>query len=196
MYKVIVVDDEPAAVNLISNIIKKKCTSFEVSEVAYNGQAALEKIYDNEPDLVLTDVRMPGMDGIKLLKHIRERFPELSVIILSGYSEFEYAKSAISYGVEDYILKPLDIPEFLEMMKKVQEKLDKKFYRVRNQLVSTMINGEQKLTENIIWQCGGIMGYPEDFILEKKKSFLKIPLLLCMAEMKWKGLFYVRNLLL
>ncbi len=146
MYKVLIVDDEPAAVSLLSNVIQKKCTDFEVQAAAFNGEEALKIIRTSLPDLLLTDIRMPIMDGIELIRQVGREFPDISVVIFSGYSDFEYARSAIIYGAEDYVLKPVDISEFLEVMRKVKQKLDEQFYRTRNQIVSRMVNGTVEIT--------------------------------------------------
>lgn len=146
MYNVLIVDDEPSAVSLLSNVIRKMCSDFEIQATAYNGIEALEVIHEIQPDLVLTDVRMPVMDGIELIRRISQEFPEIRVVILSGYSEFEYARSALIYGAEDYILKPVDISEFLKLMGKVKQKLDDQFYKKRNCIVSQIINEESTIS--------------------------------------------------
>ena len=102
MYQVMVVDDEPMAASLIVNIIKRKYGKFEIMGTAYDGEEALELMEENgEPDVLITDIQMPVMNGLKLVEETKKRYPEVLSVIVSGYQEFEYAKQAIAFGVCD-----------------------------------------------------------------------------------------------
>ena len=108
--KVLVVEDEFYARKAMIRQIKKYDQDglFEISE-ASNGEEGWEFCEKYKPELVLTDIRMPKMDGIQLLQEIRNNELEIKVIILSAYSDFEYARSAIVNGASDYLLKPIDV---------------------------------------------------------------------------------------
>ena len=106
IFHLLIVDDESIFRKGLSEYINWETYDCVVSATAKNGTEAIEIIESTPIDIVITDVRMPSLDGIGLAKYIYENHPEISVIILSGYSEFEYAKQAIKYGVQDYILKP------------------------------------------------------------------------------------------
>lgn len=115
MYKVIVVDDEPAALSHICSIITKKCPDYQVVTTAENGNEALDKVREFLPDLLICDVSMPLMNGIQLAATVKELYPDILSLIVSGYSDFEYAKGALQSGVCDYILKPV-VPSELKKL--------------------------------------------------------------------------------
>lgn len=111
MYKVIVVDDETWICKLIRKIVSWKGIGFEIVADADDGLSALNLIQEHRPDLVITDIRMPSLDGIELIKTARELNIDTEFMIISGYSDFEYARSAIKYDAFGYIVKPLDRDE-------------------------------------------------------------------------------------
>ena len=125
MYRILVVDDEKIERKGISFLIKQMDVECELAE-AVNGQAALEWLEENEADILLTDVKMPHMDGIELIRELKERKinPRMKIIIISGYSDFEYAKLAVKLGVSDYLLKPVDPKEFEPTMKKIMDSIE------------------------------------------------------------------------
>ena len=127
--KVLVVEDEFYARKAMIRQIKKydQYGLFEISE-ASNGEEGWEFCEKYKPELVLTDIRMPKMDGIQLLQEIRNNELEIKVIILSAYSDFEYARSAIVNGASDYLLKPIDDTALTECLNKfvTQHKIERK----------------------------------------------------------------------
>ena len=140
VYQVMIVDDEPTSVNLLKTVIEKKCDRFQVTEIAYDGTEALEKLKDIQPDILITDIQMQVMSGLELIKKIREKNPEMLCVLVSGYQEFEYAKRAIEYRVSDYILKPIVPAEIKKLFEKLEKKLEQKYYRQRNALIHRMVN--------------------------------------------------------
>ena len=108
MYKVLIVDDEPLIREGLSTLINWQEFGFEVVHAAKDGQEALQSYEKYHPDLLIVDIRMPGMDGLHLIETIRQRKWDPKLLILSGYADFEYAKQAIRSNVEGYILKPVD----------------------------------------------------------------------------------------
>lgn len=141
MYQVFIAEDEPAALQHLCTIIKIKCPAFEVAGTAENGKDALEQLERLRPDILITDVRMPVMDGITLVGHVREKYPEILAAIVSGYQEFSYAQSALRYGVCDYILKPVKPSALQESMRILEGKLDEYYYGLRNRAIRDMCRG-------------------------------------------------------
>lgn len=140
MYEVLIADDEPTAVNLIQAIIDRKCESFEVCGIAFDGEEALEKIGENIPDVVITDIQMPVMNGLKLAEKMKEMYPDVLCVVVSGYQEFEYAKEAMRFGVMEYILKPIVPSELCGVLSRLEKGLKSKYYMQRNILMHKMVN--------------------------------------------------------
>ena len=106
-YKILLVDDEEEVRTSIIRKIDWEKTGFTVIGDAENGRDALEKIELLEPDVVLTDIRMPYMDGLELAAELHRSRPSIRLVIFSGYDDFEYAKQAIRLDITEYILKPV-----------------------------------------------------------------------------------------
>lgn len=124
MYKVLVVDDEPNIAEGIRFMIERGLTECKVLDVAYDGLEGYEKALTLRPDIVITDIRMINMNGIEMIQQLKDAKFEGSFIILSGYTDFEYAKKAIDLGVEDYITKPVEETELQEALLKVCALID------------------------------------------------------------------------
>lgn len=105
--KIIVVEDELILLNNMCRKIAAVSPDFEVVGQAFNGKEALELIRKDQPDIVFTDIRMPLMDGLELAEILYQEYPEIHIVIVSGYDDFEYARRALTYRVHDYLLKPL-----------------------------------------------------------------------------------------
>lgn len=118
--RVLIVEDETLVRNAIRTMVEESGLGFAVTGEAENGLAALEMIEDCNPHIVITDIRMPGMDGIQLAREVNFAYPIIKTIIVSGYNEFAYAKQAMQVGVADYILKPISRQELLESLLKMQ----------------------------------------------------------------------------
>jgi two-component system, response regulator YesN len=123
MYKVLLVDDERIILDGISRIIDWGSLNTELSGTARNGLEAFEFICKEQPHIVISDIRMPGMDGLTLASKINESFPNIRVILLTGFGEFEYAQKAMHYGVKHYLLKPCNETDIVEALKDVIEDL-------------------------------------------------------------------------
>lgn len=111
MYRVLVVDDEKLERDGIRFLLSMEEGEWEIYEAA-NGKLALNELRKHPVDLMLTDIKMPHMDGLELSKKAREEYPDLEIIIFSGYGDFAFAQEAIRYGVTDYVLKPVDPDRF------------------------------------------------------------------------------------
>ena len=132
LYKVILVDDEEEVREAIRKRINWEEIGFEVAGTAENGEEALELAESCEPDVVMTDIQMPFMDGLTLLKKLKEKIPDLRSVIFSGYDDFEYAKEAIRLEAEEYILKPVDAEELKNIFIRIRERLDEQIKQRRN----------------------------------------------------------------
>lgn len=125
MYKLLLADDEPWIRQGLREIIDWKACGIDEVWEAEDGGEALAKIPLCKPDIVIADVRMPDIDGLELCARLKAEYPEIKVIIISGYQEFEYARQAVSLGVFDYIVKPLDEKVIFETVRKCIETIDK-----------------------------------------------------------------------
>ena len=132
LYKVILVDDEEEVREAIRKRINWEEIGFTVVGTAENGEEALELAEACEPDVVMTDIQMPFMDGLTLLKKLKEKLPDLRSVIFSGYDDFEYAKEAIRLESEEYILKPVDADELRAIFTRIKERLDEQMRQRRN----------------------------------------------------------------
>lgn len=132
LYRIMVVDDEE---EIRLGIIKKidwESNGFEVVGDAENGQEALEKAEKLQPDVIMTDIKMPFMDGLELGKRLAESMPSTKIIVFSGCDDFEYAHQAIKINVIEYVLKPINSIELIEVLKRLKEQLDREYNEKRN----------------------------------------------------------------
>ena len=125
VYSIMIVEDEYLVRQGISSLVNFKKFNMQVIGEAENGLEAWEKIQAECPDIILTDINMPKMNGIKLAQLAREQYPQLHIIFLTGYDDFDYALSAVKLGADDYLLKPFSREDVEAMLIKVKEKLDK-----------------------------------------------------------------------
>lgn len=125
MYKVLLVDDEPWVLRGLRGFFASMGDRYTIIGEAENGKDALALAQEKNPDIVITDIRMPDMDGLAFVTALREHNIRVRVIMLSGYAEFEYARKALRLDVENYLLKPLDRRELREALTKIEEKLAK-----------------------------------------------------------------------
>lgn len=108
MLRVLIADDEVRICQLIQALGDWERLGLEVAGVAHNGQEALEKTEALRPDILITDIRMPGLNGLELIRRVKTLFPKLEVMIISGYAQFDYAQQALRNGVGEYLLKPIN----------------------------------------------------------------------------------------
>ncbi len=132
LYKVMLVDDEADAREAIAACVNWEAIGYEVVAEAENGEDALEKAELFAPDVVLTDIQMPFMDGLTFARKLKAIMPDVRIIIFSGYDEFEYAQEAIRLEAEEYILKPINSDELVKVFLKIRERLDDDFDRRHN----------------------------------------------------------------
>lgn len=152
MYSIIIVDDESRIRDTIKNLIPWNNYGFEIVGVAENGLDALSILDEKPIDVVITDIKMPYMDGIELIKKIREKNPITTVVILSGHDEFSYAQTAIKLNVTEYVLKPVSKNDIIELLKKIKKDLDNEIAEKndRERLESLYANIIPAMKEKII----------------------------------------------
>ncbi|WP_340022167.1 response regulator [Paenibacillus sp. FSL K6-1096] len=119
--KMLIVDDEPVICKGLRLTVDWAALGIEVIGEAYDGEEALQMMGQHEVNFVLSDIRMAGMDGLQLAEQVGQRYPEARMIIISGYEDFDYARQAIRLGVNDYLLKPVNIDELTGVVAKLAE---------------------------------------------------------------------------
>lgn len=132
MYKLILVDDEEEVREGIIQKIKWQQYGFELVGQAENGREALELTEKFNPDVVITDIKMPFMDGLQLSEVLKKRFPIIKIIILTGFDEFEYAQRAINLNVVEYVLKPISSKELIELLLRAKTQIDEEMLKKKD----------------------------------------------------------------
>ena len=176
MYKVLLVDDETLIREAISENIQWEEMGFSFMGACENGKQAIEAIEKEQPDLLLTDINMPFVDGMELTKFVYENYPDTKVIIISGFDEFEYAKNAVKYQVLEYILKPITPMEFSETLLRVKKMFDERkenqrdMKKIRSAYVSNLPMVQGRYLHNLL---NGTVDYSK---LQDKQEELRLNL--------------------
>lgn len=126
-FRIILADDEPNILYGMQKGLDWERLGFSVVGTAQNGKEVLELMEEFHTDLVISDIKMPFMDGLELAKQIQENYINTKVILFSGWDDFEYARLAISYGVSEYIMKPIDYNEMQKLLMEMHEELDQEY---------------------------------------------------------------------
>ncbi len=132
-YSILLVDDESAVREGIRSRTPWEQYNFTVVGEAGNGIEALELVEELQPDVVITDIRMPYLDGIELIQQIRLAHPAITLVILSGYDEFTYAQQAMHYDVTEYVLKPVSVDDLCQLLERLSNRLDQEIKRTQDQ---------------------------------------------------------------
>lgn len=158
VYKIFIADDEIWVAMGLKKLVEQSGEPFRVIGEANNGVTALEEILRTKPDVVFSDIRMPGLNGLELAERLREKGLDTRVVLISGYAEFEYAQKALKLGALDYLLKPVE-PELLsELLKRLKELLNSEGGKEKaapeeeeaNSAVGRIVEElQQRYTENI-----------------------------------------------
>lgn len=179
MYKIMVVDDEPFIADGLADLfnqIQEPC--FEVS-VAYSAQSALEQLDKIRMDIVISDIKMPKMNGIEMLAEIKERWPFCHVIFLSGYSDFDYVQSALTYGADSYLLKSQSDEAILETVFQTIKAIEKEkdAEDLQRRIAAEYEYALPILQKDFISQLLRSGASLEDSEIQHKLDCLRIPLL-------------------
>ena len=169
MYRVIIVDDEPVIRRGLRETIEWDALGLEVAGEAADGMEALKLVRETRPEILVTDIRMPDMDGIQLIREVRKLDLNVKITILSGYSDYDYLKEAIRLGVDNYLLKPIDNDELVSNLKNAVAEIEKE--------AATSLHirqGTELLRSNTLRRL--VTGNIGDGELKEKAEFLRIPL--------------------
>ena len=157
MLKLLIADDEKTICFLIARLLDWKKLGFEIIGMAYTGVDAFEMIKKEQPDVIISDIRMPGYDGIELIKKTKEAQIEAEFVMISGFRQFEYAQNAMKYGVKYYLLKPIEEDKLLEIAQEIREAiLDKRAHdtyenNLRLEIKATKDKMKKKFLTSMIW---------------------------------------------
>lgn len=143
-YRVLLVDDEPIILRSLEVAIPWDELHITRIDKARNGEEALQIFHEQHPDIIISDIRMPSINGISLMSEVMQVNPDLVFIVISGYGEFEYAMDSINYGAAGYILKPIDHDELTDMLKKAIGKLNQN--RLAQQRSELLLDSIQSLS--------------------------------------------------
>ncbi len=164
MYRLVFVDDESIIREGISSCIAWEPLGFSLAALLENGQQAIEYLRTHPVDIVISDIKMPKIDGLELSRLIHEQYPQIMVLLLSGHDDFEYAQEALKYQVNEFLLKPITADELTEVLKRVrgqldtqrqdldlqaelQEKLEASFPLLRERFLYRMISGRLEASD-------------------------------------------------
>ena len=124
MYRILIAEDEKTVRDGVASFLSRNCLDFEVAGTAADGEEALQKARLLLPEVIITDIAMPKMNGLDFLEHITHLLPDTRLVVLSGYDRFEYAREALRLGVKQYLLKPLDTKQLLTLLAQFKTELD------------------------------------------------------------------------
>lgn len=172
--KVLIVDDEMKVCQLILHLVHWEEIGLEVVGIVNDGLKAYEIIREKQPDIVITDIRMPSLDGIELVRKSLEISENIYFIIISGYSQFEYAQQAVKLGVEDYLLKPIKKKELEAVLNKIIHKHSEntQVWTEREHLRSELSQTREKVKANLLTELifndrEEIAGYSQEMLKEE-----------------------------
>ena len=165
MFSALLVDDERNVLDTLLTDVDWNELGFDVPQTAANGQDALDRMTQNAVDLLVTDIRMPEMDGLTLLTAVRSRWPHTRCVILTAYDEFDYVHRALKLGIENFILKPLEIEEMTATVKRIVETLQQ-----------PSIQDESLIFQNVLFRW--LSGTISDDALAERAAAIKINLYL------------------
>ena len=154
MLKVIIADDEERICQLIEALVDWESLDMQIAGIAHNGLEALTLVESVKPEILITDIRMPGCNGLELIEGVKKSVPECEIAIISGYAHFDYAQSAIKFGVGDYLLKPVNQSELYATLRKLKERVIERQESANDmqQLLQKSENDIHRLQMNLIEQ--------------------------------------------
>lgn len=142
MYTILIVDDERPAQTFLKAICQKYCPAFDTILLSGSADDALRLMAQQHVHVLVTDISMPGINGIELAQRVRQLYPRTHTVIVSGYAEFEFARGAIQAGVDDYLLKPVEIQSFRQILDRIRETLDAEANNLMEETLTRLLCGE------------------------------------------------------
>jgi two-component system response regulator YesN len=154
--RIVIVEDEPKTREGLISIVG---TDYEICGIASDGFEGIKLIKELKPDLIITDIQMPGLDGLSMLRQLEEEGIVYYALILTGHSSFDYVRTALHLGVVDYVLKPVDIENFRSLLNETEAKiLKEKSEKINSaQLIWSLVTGEQEEKEQLIRQLSNLL---------------------------------------
>lgn len=152
MYRIVIADDEEYVRELLAQNINRSQTEFEVIAKAEDGKEAVRLVEELQPDILITDICMPFVSGLELIRQIQEKNQEMKTVIISGYDDFSYVKQALTLGVSDYLLKPFMPEELYEVLNKIKVELERRRTLLNNiqEMKSQLEDTRQVLREQVV----------------------------------------------
>lgn len=206
-YRVILVDDEPIILRSLKAAIPWDELNLEIAGEAKNGEGALALVHEASPHIIVSDIRMPGIDGITLMKEVMADNPQRLFIFISGYGEFEYAREALREGAFDYLLKPIDHDEMTETIERAVKTLQKQMENdkllhsvqalsllARERMLTEFIEGSRSPLQHMQWLESSELEQGYYMGVLQLDQYLKLNGLWTMDE-KRLWLFAIRNIL-
>lgn len=142
MFTLFIVDDEPAAIKYINQLIQFVKDDFRVTGEFEDAHECLERLKQEQPDVIISDIKLPGMSGLELIRKVNAEYPCITCLVLSAYSDFEYAREAIRGRAYEYLVKPVILDEFVKTMNHIRITIAAGYLKERNQLISNMYHDE------------------------------------------------------
>jgi len=140
--RVLIAEDEPLAAKQLE-ILTEQMRNYKVIDIAENGEEAIEKVREHMPDVLITDIRMPGYNGIEVLKCVKKINPHIYTIVVSGYADFTYAKGAIHHDAFEYLLKPVNLSQFRDTLSRLEGLIRKDFELQREEVIRALVRGKE-----------------------------------------------------
>ena len=184
VYSILIVEDEYLVRQGLAKLVNFTAYDMEIMGQAENGRQAWDLIQKQVPDVILTDINMPQMNGIQLASLVREKYPQTHLVFLTGYDDFDYALSAVKLGVDDYLLKPFSRQDIEEMLGKIKDKLDKEGQQSQVQgLLALKLEGNlaQTIQEHLsdsqfsLKSLAGELGFSPTYLSSLIKKELGLP---------------------
>lgn len=144
-FSVLIAEDEPIILDNICKKVIKSAPDLQIAGKAQSGNEALKILDETTVDILITDIEMPGMSGLELIRNVRDRFPQVKIVILSGYNNFEYARTALRYGVDDYLLKPLEQQTLDELLHALCIRIEDERTQHRREILSLALHDAEQL---------------------------------------------------
>lgn len=171
MYKLLIVDDDEVICRGLGICIPWKEHGIQSVHLAYDGEMALEYVKAEHPDIILADINMPFMDGMEFSSRVREEFPDIKIILLTAYKEFQYAQKAVQLQLFEYLTKPFTNEEVLEaVLRAVAESDKEKRYRTEVRLNQELVR-EKNLEEMILYGRNDEEVWKNNFLCKEKDYF-------------------------
>ena len=148
MIKVLIAEDEFPLLRGIARLIEKADPDFSVVMLAKNGKEVLEYLENHEVDVVFTDINMPIVDGLQVLKYIKEKHPQIISVVISGYQDFLYAQQAVRYEAKRYLIKPIENHELCALLKELKEQISCQKEKKKDLLLKQILFGEKQIGNN------------------------------------------------